>query len=66
MYTQCLLKRSKVSQMCWIESQYAEKDLILEDTDGTLWKVVEVYSSVDSEQLQLQRKTQREFKGKLK
>jgi hypothetical protein len=66
MWTQCLLKRNEVQTVCWIESKFARKNNILEDEGKQLWKVAETYSSIESDQLDMQNKTQREFEKKLK
>lgn len=66
MWTQCLLKRNATQTTCWIESKFAKMNNILVDENGELWKVTACYSSMESEQLDMQRKSQREFKSKLK
>lgn len=68
MYTQCLLKNGNATQMCWIESQYAQRGLLLglDACPEETWKVVAVYGEVDRKVLDGQRKAFKTFESKVK
>ncbi len=67
-YKQVKLQNDKTEQVCWIESQYANKGWLvsLENTGGD-WLVIDVYNTeVDHAKLVDYRKVQKEFASKLK